>query len=697
MLAALDGIWNVALILIGFGLVILVHELGHFLAARWAGIRVHAFAIGFGPAVVSWRRGMGLRRGSSEPAYLERLRREGVADAPGVSQTEYRLNWLPLGGYVRMLGQEDGHPDRTSGAPDSYTAKPVWKRMVVVCAGVVMNVLLAAALFVVVFMVGKPTPAPVIGAVAAGGPAERAGVERGDVVLAVNGADAEAFEDVIFAAALSGRGDTVELRVRKRDGSVVPVEVEPEHDERLNMRFIGVWNASAARVVEPADRGSRLRFEGLRESLGLAAVEPGMTVAEVNGEALAPTALPSGDSARLAPAVLDAVVGARGARVPMVFVDAEGVEARAEVRAAPEMQTAPGVVSGEPAVFDHLLGLTPATRVLTVTERGAAQGLRAGDLIVRVGSVSWPSVLEVVGEVREHRNRTVEVVVLRGDARVVLEASVSGGGTIGFGPVAAFDAPWLARTPALRAGDEGEEPEPLAAQRMSDGVVPGMRLAAAGGMPVSDFGGLRAALRAATLAAHRQGEAATVEVVVELPDAASGSPGVEQTITLALTSGELAELHGLGWSADRFAAMLAPGEFTLRADGPVDALVMGVRETKRTLVRTYLTFRRLAEGTVRVDQLKGPVGITHLGSIAADRGFIVLLFFLGLISANLAVINFLPVPVVDGGLFLMLVYEAIARRPVPIVVQNAATLAGLALIAAVFVIVTIGDIRNLLP
>ena len=69
MLDLLHNIFNVLLIVIGFGLVIFIHELGHFLAARWAGIRVPAFAIGFGNAICSWRRGMGFRTGSSEPAY----------------------------------------------------------------------------------------------------------------------------------------------------------------------------------------------------------------------------------------------------------------------------------------------------------------------------------------------------------------------------------------------------------------------------------------------------------------------------------------------------------------------------------------------------------------------------------------------------------------------------------------------------
>src|SRR3954467_1138856 len=140
---------DLLLVILGFGLIIFVHELGHFLAAKWAGIRVLAFAIGFGPAAVSYRKGMGWRRGTTEPEYQERQRRGQAAE---LSPTQYRLNWLPLGGYVKMLGQDDLNPAAVSAERDSYQNTPVWKRMVVISAGVVMNMLLAALLFVAVFM-----------------------------------------------------------------------------------------------------------------------------------------------------------------------------------------------------------------------------------------------------------------------------------------------------------------------------------------------------------------------------------------------------------------------------------------------------------------------------------------------------------------------------------------------------------------
>ena len=133
------------------------------------------------------------------------------------------------------------------------------------------------------------------------------------------------------------------------------------------------------------------------------------------------------------------------------------------------------------------------------------------------------------------------------------------------------------------------------------------------------------------------------------------------------------------------------------SDGnPLTAVKMGMQETASFAVLTYLTIDRLFRGTVKVEHLQGPVGIVHIGSKVADRGFSYMLFFLGLISVNLAVINFLPLPIVDGGLFLYLVYEAIKGRPPSIGFQNGAAIVGLLLIATAFVVTFYNDIARII-
>lgn len=96
-----------------------------------------------------------------------------------------------------------------------------------------------------------------------------------------------------------------------------------------------------------------------------------------------------------------------------------------------------------------------------------------------------------------------------------------------------------------------------------------------------------------------------------------------------------------------------------------------------------------------VKELRGPVGIVHAGTTVADRGLMYVVFFLAMISVNLAVLNFLPLPIVDGGMFLYLVYEKLTGRPPPPRVQGAATLAGLCLLACLFLLTFYNDVMRL--
>ena len=118
-----NDLLSVLLVPLGIGLVIFVHELGHFLAARWAGIRADGFAIGMGPVVLSYRRGVGVRFGSCDEVVRARSGRlpiemsdRELAEA-GLGETEYSLRLLPIGGFVKMLGPEDGNPGATSNDP----------------------------------------------------------------------------------------------------------------------------------------------------------------------------------------------------------------------------------------------------------------------------------------------------------------------------------------------------------------------------------------------------------------------------------------------------------------------------------------------------------------------------------------------------------------------------------------------------
>lgn len=704
-----DNAFNLLLIVIGFGLVIVVHELGHFLAARWAGIRVHAFAVGFGQAVCSYRKGMGFRMGSTEPEFVRRLKKLGErpdrGDLPGVSATEYRLNWIPFGGYVKMLGQEDMDPAARSDAPDAYNNKSVAKRLVVISAGVVMNVLLAAVLFVIVFLAGMSTPPAIVGDVLGDGPAARAGVMPGDVIRTINGREVDQFAELAMIAAMTPRGSAVELTVERPGAPGTPgtpgtpetidISIEPARDSVSKLMQLGIASAYSNEIW-PEDAGGTVR--AMLDSLGLDEVRLGATLEAVNGTPVEPVGVTSYAQVRTADEMRSAIESSGGEPVLLRFANPDGSTAEARIEPRPSFQRAT-VPLAENTVYDidHLVGLAPVMGVRTTAERGEAAGLRAGDLFVRVGNAVWPNLAEGIAQIRAHTGRDVELAVLRDGATVKLTARVDHRGTVGFIPEERFDLNRVASLPEMGAGDA------LPASRLSPAPIPGSRLIGVydkskpfeyGDVRTASFGDVRRELRNETAGAFASGGSATLMLVFEVESAEHPEPAIE-TVELTLSAEEIAAVQALGWDASRHLAVFRSATYLRQAQDPVGAVVMGVGATRDMLVRTYITFLRLFDGTVRVEHLRGPVGIADVGVQFASQGIVYLLYFLALISANLAVINFLPVPFVDGGHAVFLMIEGIMRKPVPVVIQNYATLAGLFAIMAVFLIVTFNDITRL--
>jgi len=242
-----------------------------------------------------------------------------------------------------------------------------------------------------------------------------------------------------------------------------------------------------------------------------------------------------------------------------------------------------------------------------------------------------------------------------------------------------------------RLGESGIEPIESPAAPLA--LLPRTRLLAVDGAPVEDWASFREALRRSTEAAFEAGEGARVELTVLPPT--PEAPAITEPWTLS--AADVASLHELGWSTPIPAEFFDPIYTVLSADGsPWRAIEMGFEQTWKMAALTYLTIDRLVRGTVGVEQLHGPVGIVHLGTRVADRGLMYLVFFLAMISVNLAVLNFLPLPIVDGGLFLFLLYEKFRGRPPSVAFQNAATLAGLMLLGGLFIVTFYNDLMRLL-
>ena len=706
----LGTIVDLLAVMLGFGAIVFIHELGHFIAARWAGIRVLTFSVGFGPTLVSYRRGFGICRGSTVEQYNEVKRRGAAAEfgekgflltkvvAAHVGHTEYRISALPFGGYVQMLGQDDLDPTAVSQAPDSYQNAPVWKRMVVISAGVVMNIILAAVLFVVVFTAGLQVAPPVAGEIAPDGPAASAvyrssrgdeptvtpnGLLPGDRIVSLDGLKPNRFESLILKAAMAKQGRSLPITV-ERDTPEGPrtlrFEATPEKSKATGLLDLGIAQPQSAAVIDVRSEADRATIAEEFVRVGAAGLGTGDTITAVNGD---PT-----DTYRT---VREAFEQSGGDPVTLTVTHPDGSTDDIAVQPAVELQTAKAKVDADEwTAYEHLLGLTP---VLTVSQFGEpAQGLEPGDIFKRIGSIEFPSIPAGIAEIRAHAGKEIQLVVLREAAgsdgaepdlaEIPITAKVKPNGTVGFTPGSTADQPhpFLARPPALLTPIEGDPSEPAAASWLT---TAGTQIRSINGNPVDSFTAIRTAITDAITA---------------------DSPTTPDPITLTINGStrwtiapeDAAAVASLGWKSPIPANLFAPTQTTLQAKSPIHAIRLGIDETKRVMATVYVTFLRLTQGSIAIENIKGPVGIAHIGTMVADRGPIWMLFFLGMISVNLAVVNFLPLPIVDGGQFLMLLYEGIRGKPVPVAVQSVVMTAGLLIIASVFILVTFNDIKAIL-
>jgi regulator of sigma E protease len=202
------------------GVLVFIHELGHFLLARWNGVRVITFSLGFGPKILKVQRG----------------------------DTEYCISIIPLGGYVKMAGENP--EDQPTGGNDEFLAKTKWQRFQILIAGPAMNIILAVVLLAVVLMQGAEVPAYIdqaatVGAVQQGSPAEQAGIHPGDIITQFGSAEISTWEHLEMAVAARPEREVDVVVVR--NGREERMKVRPEltelvtrNDNRFEIGTIGV-------------------------------------------------------------------------------------------------------------------------------------------------------------------------------------------------------------------------------------------------------------------------------------------------------------------------------------------------------------------------------------------------------------------------------------------------------------------------
>jgi membrane-associated protease RseP (regulator of RpoE activity) len=208
---------------------IFFHELGHFLTARWAGIKITKFFVGFGPTLWSTRRGL------PETVTIERRGKLETVTRP---ETEYGIKALPLGGFVKIVGMSPLEEVAPEDAPRAFSSVPTWKRAIVLAAGSFTHFVTAFFVLWLMFVaIGIPNPdkptltvdAVELEVAGKPSPAMTAGIRHGDRIVAVNGSPVEKFEDV-RKAVRQGGGEPVALEIRKADGRTVSAEIRPVVD-----------------------------------------------------------------------------------------------------------------------------------------------------------------------------------------------------------------------------------------------------------------------------------------------------------------------------------------------------------------------------------------------------------------------------------------------------------------------------------
>jgi regulator of sigma E protease len=702
-MAVLHNALDYLLLAVGLGFVIFFHELGHFLAAKYCDVKVEQFAVGFGPAIVAWRKGLGFHWGTTTPAYDKRIEEEFTAGQPqqkeidynapiseaqaraigtrlGIGETEYRLNWVPLGGYVKMLGQDDMKPGATAEDPRAYNKKTVGARMLIVSAGVIMNVILAAIGFMIVFMLGYPVPPAAVGGVVSMSPAARAtradgtlvGLQPGDKIITYDGKWMYGdYSRIQLDVALTKDGVRVPLLVEHPNGqeeTLYATPVKPADDKGLVELGISqpfAMTAADADPEEPTDYAMLAKTE----MPDVSELRPGDVVTQIAGENVKP------DGNAAIAQFYEAMEATNGKPVALTVKTQDGKISHKT--ATPHLAEPMG---GEELNF---LGMVPRAMVQGLLEKSPAlDKLWPGDIILSVDVGSDHLQNPTLEQIRKtlaaagDKDMKVSLTVLdpgESKPRFIEDLSAyripSSGGRMGLGIQLGTDEMHLVVAEALPKSPADKN------------IPPGATVTAIDGKAVTNWFEVRRAIASA-----KAGQKISISFI---PAEKEAKPAAA-TIELQQQDIDLAKQVTLT-SYLALRQMVSP----LHTHNPLIALKWGVIETHDLILQFYLTLQRMLTRDVALSNVMGPVGMAHLGAQVASRGPAWLIWFLCNISANLAVVNFLPIPIVDGGLFTLLILEKIQGKALSAESQRIVQMVGLVLILGVFLMVTFQDIARM--
>lgn len=664
--SALENGINILTTALGLGLVIFFHELGHFAVAKWCDVFVERFSIGFGPILLSWKWG----------------------------ETEYALSAIPFGGYVKMLGQDDSDPSQLTNEelaadPRSYSAKPVWQRMAIISAGVTMNAITAILFFAIAFGYGVPVSPPIVGEVRPGMPAWTAGIEPGDRIEKINGRRIDSFADISLNTALSD--DKVRVEGVRRDGrTTFDFTLEPftskTHPD-ITRPQVGLVPSQGLQLVNIRDESVKPVLDGSAASKAEPPFARGDKIVQVDGQDVNSFAEFQERLARRS-AASDVVVE-RSAK-PGDESQKERVTIRVDVdhfrRLGLRMDCGPiaALQHDSPA---QKAGLKVGDKLLTVN--GLKVGTDLDPLKLPNEFARWAGdEIEVRVKRQKEGGGTEEITakVVPNDKPGWIERPEVEGAPLSI-PAIGIAFHIIPKVVSVDAGSPAEQ-----AGIKPEARVTSLTLVLGDNEPPDEDPKqrrLKVSLYDEKDPRKENNWAYAFWLMQELP---------RRNVSLTVLEGEAEKVYNLvpqadpEWILPMIGVRMMMLAETKRANSVGEAFAMAVDHTRSSSLNIYLTLRSLITGRLSIKELHGPLGIASAAYYVASEGIVPLLLFLGFLSVNLAVLNFLPIPVLDGGHMVFLLWESITRKKPSEKVLAGATYAGMLFLLGLMVLVLYLDL-----
>lgn len=593
---------NVLLVIAGIGLLIFIHELGHFLVAKKIGVRVLAFSLGFGPAIFKKKWG----------------------------ETEYRLSLVPLGGYVKLAGE--GPEEEKTGESWEFSSKSPGQRASVFVAGVALNAVLAFIAFIVAFQIGVPFITPDVGQVMPGWPAWESGIQRGDKIVEINGSKDLDFEDLFTIVALSNPAAGVSLKV-ERDNKTFDVTVMPKYDEEHGIQRIGIMPATSLEIDKI------FAFENNDAPARDAGIQVKDIVTAVNGKRIS-----AEDEFREVEAMNP------GKEISLtVLRDNKEVE----------LKVTPSKVTR------RMLGISCATAILDGVKNNSiasSAGLMKGDEVLEINSIPVTGFSDVRKLVVESKDETCIVTVKRNNMVNLIE--------IPFKDEKAKEEFLGSLTPfyGLKVDSlvEGFPAEKI-------GLKPGDRIISLDEKEIKEWNTLL------QMVITGQGKPMVIEWM----------RGNERFVSTVEPQKD--EKSAAGRIGVKFREKTEVKQY-----GLFGSCIVGTKKAIINVQRLYLTLKGFFSKRLSTKNVGGIILIAQASYESANVGFGKLVYFLGILSLQLALLNILPIPVLDGGHLLFLAIERIKGSPVSQRTLSIAQYIGFGLIITLVIYATRNDIMRLL-